>query len=435
MNSLQTLSSLKVLFLGNTCNNNFSFLRYLEDLGIDSTLALYSDEGYPDSNPIHSPEWDTFNFDRYSHKIIRLSIPNSPKAIIGDPRFLRLPPDLRSLSRIIDNHDIVIGSGISPSLFFRMKKRMDIFYPISTGIEWVEENENYKKLQKFGIEQLFRRYIYKTQIEGIRSSRQVVSCCGGTTSVLRKHGIPSKSLMIPQYYPESFAQSDLDSSADEDFLAVIKTIEQNTTFKIFAFMRQLWVYNDSIHHEVEWSSANKRNDILVHGFKLFLDSNPSANILLYLSEWGPDVVKSKELVDQLGLDDYVIWLPLMPRKYISYILQRHADIGVGEFVRGPDLLWGSTGWECLAHGIPYMETLNFHDDGFEGMFGFPLPPKILNVDSAIDAFTSISQIYSNPVTARDEFLGNKLWFADYIVKQTLKNWTDLFCSLRGTSSC
>lgn len=435
MINLQAYGSLKVLFLGNTCNNNFSFLRYLDDLGVDTTLALFSDEGYPDSNPIHAPEWDTFDIDRYSHRIIRLSIPNSPKAIIGDPRFLRFPPSLRSLSEIIDNHDIVIGSGISPSLFVRMKKRMDVFYPYSTGIEWVEENENYKKLQEFGLKQLFRKYIYKTQIEGIRSSRHVVSPCGGTSNVLRKHGIFPDPLMVPQFYAERFPPSDLNSSDDNDILVFINSIRQSNSFKIFSFMRQLWVYNDNVHCRSEWTSLNKRNDLLLRGFKLFLDSNSSANIQLYLSEWGPNVFESKQLIHQLGLDDYVIWLPLMPRKYISYILQHHADIGVGEFVQGSDILWGSTGWECLAFGIPYMETLNFQDARFESLFGFPLPPKILNVDSAIDASASISNIYSNPVTARDEFVGNKLWFADYIVKQTLKNWTDLFCSLVSTSSC
>ena len=36
---------MKVALIGNTCNNNFAFWRYLLDLGINAHLFLYSDEG------------------------------------------------------------------------------------------------------------------------------------------------------------------------------------------------------------------------------------------------------------------------------------------------------------------------------------------------------------------------------------------------------
>ena len=92
---------LKVLLLGNTCNNNFSFLRYLKDLGIEAQLALYSDEGLPNSNPIHNPEWDTFHYSKYTSSVIRLDIPHSLYSIVGDPRCLKTPPSLAKLSQLV----------------------------------------------------------------------------------------------------------------------------------------------------------------------------------------------------------------------------------------------------------------------------------------------------------------------------------------------
>ena len=60
---------MKVALIGNTCNNNFAFLRYLIDLGIDAHLFLYNNEGKNDSNPIHSPSWDTFSINKIENNI------------------------------------------------------------------------------------------------------------------------------------------------------------------------------------------------------------------------------------------------------------------------------------------------------------------------------------------------------------------------------
>ena len=139
---------MKVALLGNTCNNNFAFMRYLLDLGIDTHLFLYSNEGKDDSNPIHSPSWDSFSSEKLKNRISYLEIPNGLISIIGRPDKLRLPLNLSSFSEAISEYDICVGSGLSPALFKRIKRKLDIFYPYSIGIEWVGELENLKKLSQ-----------------------------------------------------------------------------------------------------------------------------------------------------------------------------------------------------------------------------------------------------------------------------------------------
>ena len=76
---------MRVALLGNTCNNNSAFLKYLLDLGIDAHLFLYSNEGKENLNPIHSPLWDSFSSDHFKETISYLDIPNGLVSVIGRP--------------------------------------------------------------------------------------------------------------------------------------------------------------------------------------------------------------------------------------------------------------------------------------------------------------------------------------------------------------
>ena len=90
---------MRVALIGNTCNNNFALLRYLLDLGIDTHLFLYSNEGKEDSNPIHSPSWDSFSADQFQNHISYLDIPNGLISVIGRPDRLKFPLSLKSFSK------------------------------------------------------------------------------------------------------------------------------------------------------------------------------------------------------------------------------------------------------------------------------------------------------------------------------------------------
>ena len=51
------------------------------------------------------------------------------------------PPNKNNIKKLISEYDIVIGSGITPALFNQLRLKLDVFYPYSMGIEFVDEHE------------------------------------------------------------------------------------------------------------------------------------------------------------------------------------------------------------------------------------------------------------------------------------------------------
>lgn len=420
---------MKVLLLGNTCNNNFAFLRHLVDLNIDAHLCLYADEGYLASNPIHNPSWDTpAASDQYASKIHRLDLPNSPKAILF--AFILqffCSAKVSKFKKLISSADIVVGSGISPSLLLVLGLRLDVFYPYSTGIEWLEEVEHLKKMRRFNVSSIFYRFIHTLQLKGIRKARKVIiNDLGSSKRVLDRYSIKFFAMLIPQYYKD-VALLGMANLLSDPIELIVRSSSSNcfTPFRIFSFMRHLWVYDQCKHDATTWYTHNKRNDILISGFARFINENDISDSFLYLSEFGPDVESSRNLVSSLGIASYVVWLPLMPRYQLSLLLADFADLGVGEFGLDEGGIWGSTGWECIAHGIPFLQTLNFSRGVFESEFGLPLP-VIFNCKDSDHICSSICNAYFNKVSTLSDFSSNSSWHEDYAGHSLALKWIDLF---------
>lgn len=413
---------MKIALIGNTCNNNFALMRYFRDLGHEADLFLYSNEGLLNENPIHNPEWDTWAIARWQGYIHRMQIPNGLEAVVGRPDKLKLPPKLSSLKKIFSTYDYCIGSGITPSLFWRMGRQLDIFYPYSTGVEWVGESENKEKLQRFNLEWPFRKFVYMTQILGIRSANTVLNTCQGyTAEVMQSNNIHYKSMHAPQYYN----LDRLPECAPNQFLADIISKVDQSEFSVFSFMRQLWVYRDGEYSLETWPTLNKRNDWLIRGFRGFLNESKVKKAFLFLSSWGPDVDESKVLIEKLQLTDFVIWMPILPRRDISYLLARAADLGVGEFVCSEGEPWGSTGWECIATGIPFVQSINYSNSEFYSKFGFDLPPFLLNVQKSEDIVRHMLNCFRNKNEYKQKAKENINWFNDNNGISLAKRWLDI----------
>jgi len=413
---------MKIALIGNTCNNNFALLRYLRDLGHEADLYLYSNEGFSDNNPIHNPEWDTWNFKNWERYIYRLTIPNGLESIIGAPNKFKLPPRLDLIKKLFSKYEFCIGSGITPSVFWRMGRRLDIFYPYSTGIEWVNESENSIKLRKLNYEWPFRYFVYNTQILGIKKSKHVIISSQGITSeTLKNKNINYKTLHVPQYYNNDVVPE----YPPTDYLSKIISKIECSEFNVFSFMRQLWIFRPNKYSLKTWDTLNKRNNWLINGFRNFLNNSMVNNAYLFLSNWGPDVSESIELVKRLKLENFVVWMPLLPRREISYLLTRTADLGVGEFVCSSGEPWGSTGWECLATGTPFLESVNYTADEFYKKFGYNLPPFMLNVQKAEDVEAHMINCYKNKAEWRERGISNKQWFDENNGINLAKRWIDL----------
>ncbi len=417
---------MKVALLGNTCNNNFAFMRYLLDLGIDTHLFLYSNEGKDDSNPIHSPSWDSFSSEKLKNRISYLEIPNGLISIIGRPDKLRLPLNLSSFSEAISEYDICVGSGLSPALFKRIKRKLDIFYPYSIGIEWVGELENLKKLSTINLELPFRKILLHYQVEGIRNCRKIINWMpGNSEDVLKRLSIPFELMHVPVYYPED-SKLPPEDALKQINKSLIEKITDKNTFKIFSFMRHFWDYDSKNYDHKTWASANKNNNLLIIGFQKFLSEFPNANAKLFLSEWGTDLKKSRKLISELSIEENVEWLPLLPRSNVSYILSKYAHLAVGEFIISPYEMWGNTSWECIALGVPFMQSVNFSNSYFKDKFGYPLPPQILDVKSIEDVTRNIINCYSKFDSLPNRIEENISWFNRYNSHALAKRWAIIF---------
>ena len=409
----------KICLLGNTCNNNFSLMRYFRVLGIDAHLLLYSDEGFPDSNPIHNPEWDTWNINDWSSYIHRLPIPNGIQGVVGRPDLLIRRPRKSELIKMFEGYDEYIGSGISPALFSRMNKSLSIFYPYSTGVEWVADGQTERKFKKYNFEWPFRWYVRKKQISGMRSAKKTINpLLDHTQEVLNRHGIHSIKKNIPHVYN----LEKIPSEVDDKILNYLKFHFKKTDFIIFSHMRHHWVNEEQFYESGTWWRRNKHNEWLIQGFSMFLKTQPNAKLILV--DWGKDAASTRALCTELNLDKNVIWLPLMKRRQIFWILTHCCDVAVGEFVQSPGALWASTGWEALAVGVPTMQSVNFDKDTYQSEFGHPLP-AFMDVKSIEDICTNLSKVNSNSDFARENARSNREWFSKYSGIELAKDWLTL----------
>jgi len=409
---------MKVALLGNTCNNNFALMRYLRDLGINAHLLLFANEGLPDLNPQYNPIWDTWEYNKWEMYIHRLPINNGIEPIIGRLDKFRIRVSKGRLIEMFSEYTHFIGSGISPGIFSRIGLPLTIFYPYSTGVEWVGEAGFRKKMEKFGIESILRRYVRLKQIDGIRNSK--VRVCGTNNITMRnlqEIGKPVELLHIPQYYNCENPNKGFDDGVVSKLAKKVK----HSDFIIFSHMRHYWVYDKSKYIESDFSDINKHNEWLVYGFNNFLKKHNTSKPILIMVEWGKDFLSTKRLCKTLGIDNYVIWLPLLQRRQISSILD-FCDIGVGEFTTKEGSSWGSTGWEVLASGKPLLQSLNFTNKQFKDLYKIYPPKGILDVQSQEDVFEHLSSMYTNKNQIFAKGSLNKDWFNEHNGIQLAKKW-------------
>lgn len=422
------MSNFKIALLGNTCNNNFAIMRYLRHLGIDTHLLLYSSDGLEGLAVINNPEWDTWDIAKWDPFIKRLPFPNGLESVIGRPDLLRCAPSKKRIFEAVNGYDFYIGGGMSPAILKRIDKRLTIFYPYATGVEWVGDEENAKKLRTYNFEWPFRAYVRNLQIKGIQSASTVICpAFDSTAETLTKIRVPFVKLPVPQIYN----LEDIPFKVDSEAILYLKAMVSDENLIVFSHMRHHWVCGDS-YEPASWFRENKNNHWLMFGFHRFLERFPKSKAKLILIDWGKDVRASKALCAQLGIDRNIIWLPILKRKEIFWILKHCCTIAVGDFVCSPGEYWGSTAFEALSVGVPVMQTVNFNDKTFRELFGSPLP-LFLDVKNDLDVAEHLAKVFLNPHEIRTKFLENTLWFNKYNGLNLAKKWLDLIVARKAIS--
>lgn len=112
---------------------------------------------------------------------------------------------------------------------------------------------------------------------------------------------------------------------------------------------------------------NKGNHIVFYALKKFKRDYPEVRLIVPLCEYGPDVEESKQLISDLGVDDMVVWFPILPRKEVMVGISL-ADAGIGSL----EFSWLSYNAlnEIISMGLPIAHTRNDKDfiNGYEDIF-------------------------------------------------------------------
>ena len=416
---MQSDKELRIAIIGNMNNNGFTIMRYFRDLGFNAYLLTYSTDGSGYLSHF-APEADTWDFDRWKPFIRPLHIPNSSRGIaqviLSNIWRSQLKKDL------LLNYDVFIGSGAAPAMFASMNLKLDIFFPYGVGIEFFADLAFLKRAQSSLLRSLVYSFIRRLQSRGIRKTRHCINPeMSLTKDAFEEIGQSFLRLSVPVVYNR---EDNTQLVPRPEISSVIKQI-QSYDFSVFSCSRLLWDKNTllSLYGENNRKGGSKNNDWLFIGLAQFIRENPEARPVLACVEYGPDVEATKDLIDDLGISQHVIWLPILQRKDIMSVLQA-CDIGVGEFRCDPGVLWGGTGWEVLSCGKPLLQSFNFPDASFESEFGYP-PPFILDVKSVRDVTAHLNALY-NDNDKRDAIQQEVSdWFERYNGIGLAKQWLDL----------
>lgn len=168
----------------------------------------------------------------------------------------------------------------------------------------------------------------------------------------------------------------------------------------------------------EWGSSkkiDKGNDKLILAFSKFIKITGRKGLLI-LIEKGNDTKKSKDIINELGLQNNVLWLkPMSKKNLIEYY--SISDIVLDQFVCGS---FGQTFLESMSMGIPTFIYLKEYENYYE-----TLPPAI-NVFSPDDIVSEMIKLTDN-----DDYrivIGNRS--REWILKH--RDWnvvTDKYISL------
>lgn len=154
--------------------------------------------------------------------------------------------------------------------------------------------------------------------------------------------------------------------------------EYNCNFLFAHLARQEWVRNEP-------GQQNKGNDKLFRAFARFVKSD-KANAVMLIAEKGRDVLESKRLITELGIEANVRWIPALPKDKLIKLLSA-VDIVFDQFNAGSA---GLLVLESMAMEIP---TFIYFSKEYESFF--KEPPPVINVFTEEEIYNKIIKLCKN----------------------------------------
>lgn len=311
-------------------NNYFSLGRYLIDDGHDVKLFLLNEQSH------FYPENDCYDLGDLNF------VEELDWYDIGHWKIKK-----EQLLKVISEFDVCIVADTVPAFFFKAGKRADFMFP--HGGEIFSKpffHFNPKKPWKSQLGEFIEKYqlrkgLAETKMISVPIQNDFYENCLVKLKIKKNRGFNTCPII---YYPQYFSNSFREFQASSKYYQLLKFEKSEGKIIIFSHTRHELNRENDQHY--------KGNDKLIRSFAdLTLDNK---KIRLVLFENGNDYKKSKELVNSLEIEEFVIWFPKLSRKEIMPLLPL-VDVGVGNLGDVKSTTYGVL-FEFLIFNIPVIQN-------------------------------------------------------------------------------
>lgn len=384
---------MKIACLGNMNNSMFAIQRYLLDNGHDANLILFGDEDH------FKPEADTFDITSYLNKI---------KYVEWLKKDL-LSFDKQEVKSELKKYDFVIASGNIMSYLNACNIIVDLFIPYGSDLYELpfprkesSESSYYKMLEEVEISK---------QRKSIETSAAILwdYTNDDFEKIFDKLKLKGKRIKLPSpfIYVGEFNEMNFDHLKKMSvFSKRMEDIRKNFDLIIFNHSRQCWKNPPD-----QWSY--KGNDVILKAYSKFKRTS-SLKSCLILFEYGPDVEHTKMLANELGIQEHIIWMPLMPRKEILTIIN-FADVGLGEIGHYSWFSYGAI-YEFLSMKKPVIHFRNdkLYKDHYNTMY------PMFSAKNEQELIDHLSEYEKNPTYFKEVGVNAYNWFKENAINKPIK---------------
>ncbi len=390
---------MKIALIGNMNNNFYSFYRYFKDLKIDVELLIFKNE--PKIFNIKKDDPRKIN----KVKFIQLSW--------GD-RFDLLKTSKNKIYNDLKKYDLLIGCGLSPAFCYKAGLSLDVFVPYGADIYYFTKfNLTYPR----NIINLFYTSYY--QKKGLKKCK--IWHMPLTNHFYERIFAQYKGQAqrwydgIPYVYNKAYDKKFLITNPNKSLKKFLKLRKNNKTI-LFSPSRLVWGRNKN-------DPNDKGTDILLKGFKIFKEKYPKSSVCLILMNYGPDLVKTKKLINQLDLKKNVILLNRQPRSSILYMM-KFSDIICCQFKHS----WFSYG--VIFEALAMSKTIMTYRQDYLYKKKYKILYPIMNIDKTEKIEQELTKYIKHKKKYQKMGKMGRDWYMEFCVKQTIKKYITYFNGVR-----
>jgi glycosyltransferase involved in cell wall biosynthesis len=187
--------------------------------------------------------------------------------------------------------------------------------------------------------------------------------------------------------------------------------EYGCSFVLFAPARQNWHY--------------KGNDKVFRAFASLLKYFGHDVIKLFVSQWGQEVERSKQLISELGIERDVIWLPpLCKPRLVEYY--NASEVVLDQFTLGT---FGTTTPEAMACGRPVLSF--YKPDDHE--WCFKEHPPVISAYSSDEIYESVKELIKNPGKLENVCKASLQWYKrNHSLNEVVSKLVDIYKDIKDS---